>query len=318
MMTRRPPSPAPCQRWGAQEACQRPGAQVACQRPGAQVACQRPGARVACQRPGARVACQRPGARVAAAAVAVFALAAAPSTVIGPRPAQAQDVGTLAEDNARLRAENERLRSELEALRGAARSGPTVDAGPREPAAAQPLRASEAPATRVASEFVPSGRISLTVQRDEAGDIRAILTPWYRTTDDASALTVRESLQFRAVPARPSRPEQVWMHLSRPGTPRTVSSDTTGTLQLDDQSLDAPLAQHEVSRQARRRHQKIPSSLRDELAIFALPPGALEKIAITEQGGFNAGPIQFTFTDEHVTAAAALAARLKREEESSR
>ena len=54
---------------------------------------------------------------------------------------------------------------------------------------------------------------------------------------------------------------------------------------------------------------------KDETTVFAFPAGALEKLAISDRASFDAGPVHFEFTDEHISAASALAARMAREEQ---
>lgn len=239
-----------------------------------------------------------------------------------PAPAPAQDTAGLGDDNARLRAENERLRKELGALRREAREA----AGEAQAAAAEaaaptgtgdtPSAGAATKATALEPEYIPATeRISLSVTRDDAGAVSLLATPWHRTVVDTGLLPLRDFVQLRAIPERPGRPEQVWLSVYRQGVQRTVTNDTIGSLRVGDWSGVAPLAEHEITRRRKGpRHKGKRMPQRDEIAVFALPAGALDKLATAERATFSAGPIDFSFTDDHVSAASALAARMAREE----
>lgn len=227
----------------------------------------------------------------------------------------------LEEQNARLEAENEKLRAELDALRREAgeAAGESRDAA-REAQAGAPAAAASAepeddPTSTVVSEYVPRTRITLSVGRDEAGRIEVLGTPWYRTVPDTGLLPLREFIQFRAVPAREGRPEQVWMSLNRQGMPSSVGAGTIGTLQVGSWSGKAAIVDQKTSRRRRVGRQATMPLRKDETTTFALPGDALAKLAVADRATFDAGPVHFEFTDEHVAAAAALQARLSKEEQ---
>lgn len=227
----------------------------------------------------------------------------------------------LADENARLEAENEKLRAELDALRreaseaaGESRDA-AQDARPGAPAARATAEAREDPASTVVSEYVPRTRITLSVGRDETGRIEVIGTPWYRTVPDTGLLPLREFIQFRAVPARDGRPEQVWMSLNRQGMSSSVGAGTTGTVQVGAWSGEAAIVDQKTSRRRRVGRQSTMPLRKDETTTFALPGDALAKLAVADRASFDAGPVHFEFTDEHVAAAAALQARLAKEEQ---
>lgn len=238
---------------------------------------------------------------------------------MGPVGAFAQDAA-LHEENARLQSENEKLRAELEALRGEAAGAADEAAVAAEEAAAPTAggapkaAAPETSAPGTVAEYVPMTRVSLSMSRDEAGDVRMVSTPWYRTVPDTGLLPLREFLQFRATPARNGRPEQVWLSLNRQGVAATLGSDASGQLQVDGWSGQAPVVDQKTSRRRRVGRQSAVPPRKDETTLFALPAGAIQKLAISERASFDAGPIHFEFTDEHIAAASALAARLAKEE----
>ena len=84
------------------------------------------------------------------------------------------------------------------------------------------------------------------------------------------------------------------------------------TLRIDGQTYSPARVGFSQNRQ-RRRTPRGTSSERQEIAIYALPDGVLEQLATARSASFGAGPTEFVFTDDHVTAAAALAARLGRD-----
>lgn len=233
-----------------------------------------------------------------------------------PHLAAAQD-GSLEQENTRLQQENEQLRAELEAMRNEATTASAEattaadEAAGGRPAAGEPKAETS---SEVVAEYVPMSRITLTVSRDDAGDIRVVATPWYRTVPDTGLLPLREFLQLRATPARGGRPEQVWLSLNRQGIAAPLGSDASAQLQIDSWGGTAPVVDQKTSRRRRVGRQSAVPQRKDETTVFALPAGALEKLAIAERATFDAGPVHFEFTDEHIAAASALATRLAKEE----
>ncbi len=244
-------------------------------------------------------------------------------TTCAPGAAIAQSDPAIQEENARLEAENERLRAELDALRKTA-AGASTEAAvaaeeaagvpPPSPATAPAQPKADAPPTVVA-EYVPMNRISLTVSRDEAGGIRVIGTPWYRTVTDMDLLPRREFVQFRGSPARNGRPEQIWMILDRQSVQAPLASNASGQLQIGTWTGEAPIVDQQRSRRRRMGRRSTVPPRKDENTTFAFPADALEKLSLADRASFDAGPIHFEFTDEHIAAASALAARLAREEQ---
>jgi len=256
----------------------------------------------------------RPGAtRLLVGLATLLVAAAAPA-------ARAQEDPALAGENARLQAENERLRAELEALRGEAgeaASEATIAAEEAASAAPEPAPApAVAPATTktTEAEYVPMNRVSLSVSRDDSGRIRIVATPWYRTVTHTGLLPLRDFIQFRAVPAREGQPRRVWMNLNRQGVQKTIGPGTVGQIQLGNSVTETPVVDRDMTRRRRIGRQTAVPPRRDEITVFALPAGTLEKLPTSTETTFLAGPVQFRFTDEHTAAAAALAARLAREE----
>jgi len=246
----------------------------------------------------------------------------------------AQDTETIAVENARLRAENRRLRAELDELRREtaraaanvrAHEDPEAERTRKSPAAgttttqaapsaARGAESASTPATTVEAEYLPMSRVSLSVSRDASGSITSLATPWHRSVDDSGLLPIREFVQLRSTPARGGDPPRVWLGIYRQGVQRTLASDTTGHLRIGDSTTSAPLVEHEITRRRRHRRTGAPSPLRDEIAVFSLPFGSLHEVATAARTSFTAGPIRFTFTDDHVSAAAALSARLRRDD----
>lgn len=246
-----------------------------------------------------------------AVATALLAPAVAPD-----RAAAQEEV--LQEENTRLQAENDRLRAELEALKKEA-AGASAEAREAADDAASPVTSrtrsdvTQEAETAVA-EYVPGTRVTLSIARDDAGGIRRVSTPWYRTVPDTGLLPLREFIQFRAVPAHGGRPEQVWLALNRQGAAAPLGADVDADLQADTWSGKAPVVDQKISRRRRVGRQNALPQRRDETTLFALPSGALQKIAISERATLDAGPVHFEFTDEHVAAASAMTARLAKEE----
>ncbi len=257
--------------------------------------------------------------------LAVLGVIATVAVGIGlPDPAVAQSAATLDEKNEQLRAENEQLRGELDALRKKA-AGASAEAtvaaeeaasGTAGDAAIAPSPRQSSSSTAVVPEYVPMNRVSLTVSTDEAGAVKVIGTPWYRTVPSTGLLPRREFIQFRGAPARGGRPEQIWMSLNRQGVPAPLGADTSGQLQIGAWTGEAVVVDQETSRRRRLGRQSAVPPRRDENTVFAFPAGALAKLALSDRASFDAGPVHFEFTDETIAAASALAARLAREQQS--
>lgn len=235
-------------------------------------------------------------------------------------PVHAEDTA----ENARLQAENERLRAELDALRGAAAAASAeaaeaaddaASAGAGPSTAAAPSGTDTAGKSTIEGEYVPMNRVSLSVSRDDSGATTVVGTPWYRTVPDTGLLPLREFIQLRASPARGGRPEQVWLSLNRQGVQAPLGSATTAELQIGEWTGEAPVVDQKSSRRRRVGRQSAAPPRKDETTVFAFPAQALQKLAVSERASFDAGPVHFEFTDEHIAAASALAARLAREEQ---
>ncbi|MDG2307122.1 MAG: hypothetical protein P8R42_21230 [Candidatus Binatia bacterium] len=242
---------------------------------------------------------------------------------VTPLPAFAQDADD-ADENALLQAENERLRAELGELRAAAAAASadaakaaddaaTAGAAPAAETAAGP--ADSAGTSTVEGEYVPMKRVSLSVSRNDAGATTVIGTPWYRTVPDTGLLPLREFIQLRASPSRGGRPEQVWISLNRQGVRAPLGSATTAQLQIGQWTGEAPVVEQNTSRRRRTGRRNAVPPRRDETTVFAFPAQGLQKLAVSDRASFDAGPVHFEFTDEHIGAASALAARLEREEQ---
>lgn len=244
-------------------------------------------------------------------------LAAALVLVATPPLASGQD-GSLQHENARLQEENEQLRAELEAMRNEAAAASAEAATAADEAAGGRPAAGETEtagtSAEVVAEYVPMSRVTLTVSRDPEGDIPVVATPWYRTVPDTGLLPLREFVQLRATPAREGRPEQVWLSLNRQGVAAPLGSDTSAELQIDSWGSTAPVVDQKTARRRRLGRQSAVPQRKNETTVFALPHGALQKLAIAERASFDAGPVHFEFTDEHIAAASALTARLEKEE----
>ena len=226
----------------------------------------------------------------------------------------------LQEENARLQAENERLRAELDALRTESASASTEAMEAAEEAASpvpgdQMHPDSTGEETDAAIfEYVPRSRVTLSVTRDDSGSIRHVSTPWYRTVPDTDLLPLREFIQFRAIPGRGTRPEQVWLALNRQGVAAPLGSGVHADLQIDEWRTSASIVDQKTTRRRRAGRQNATPKRTDETTLFALPMGALQKLALSERASFDAGPVHFELSDELVAAAAAMAARLAKEE----
>lgn len=257
------------------------------------------------------------GTRLCAVAMAVGIIA---GLAVTPRTVFAQD----AAENARLLAENEQLRAELDELRAtaAAASADAAKAADDAAAAGSTPAAETAPSPTYAGgsstlegEFVPMNRVSLSVSRNDDGTTTVIGTPWYRTVADTGLLPLRQFIQLRASPSRGGRPEQVWLSLNRQGVQAPLGSATTAQLQIGEWTGEAPVVDQKTSRRRRTGRQNTVPPRKDETTVFAFPAQAVQKLAIADRASFDAGPVYFEFTDEHIAAASALAARLAREEE---
>ena len=122
--------------------------------------------------------------------------------------------------------------------------------------------------------------------------------------------------QRRARPARAGSPEQTWLTLQRRAVQSVVGDGEPARLRIGSWSGEARVVQQDVQRQRRRKHKGSSPALRDELVVFALPPGTLERIASSDQSTFETDAISFSFTDDQVAGAAAVVARLNSEKQS--
>jgi hypothetical protein len=203
-----------------------------------------------------------------------------------------------ADERASLERENARLRAEIEALR-AELSG--------RPAAAAAAGEAEPGAARLEPVFVPRSRVSLEVSRDAASGRTTIASLWYRTAD-IRPLPRMEWLQVAAEQAVDGRLERAWLALERHGGRGSAQADTA-RLTVDGRAFELASKGFETSGDP-LRPGRAGSAQRQERASFALPPEALAAVATAISARFEAGAVSFDFTDEHLAAFAAVAARV--------
>lgn len=224
----------------------------------------------------------------------VAALAATPGNL-----AYADELDDLRHENARLKAEVQSLQAQLDATRAVAggRDGATQGA--------DPVRG--ATGTRLEPVYIPRTRVSLEVGRDAATGATTLATLWYRTAD-TGLLPRKEWFQLRADQMPDGALQGPWLLVERQGAGATAKVDA-GTLTVDGTPISLPVVDYDAKRRSQSIGQ-ISSSSRDERIRFSLPASALPLVASATTVRFAAGAVEFTLTDEHLAAFAALAARV--------
>lgn len=212
--------------------------------------------------------------------------------------AHAGELEDLRRENARLTAEVQSLQAQLDALRGAAGQG---DAAPAR--AADTARAG----TRLEPVYIPRTRVSLEVGRDESSGATTLATLWYRTAD-SGLLPRKEWFQLRAEQMPDGAVQGPWLLVERQGAGAGAKVDA-GTLTVDGKAIALPVVDYDAKRKSQSLGP-ISSSSRDERIRFSLPASALPQVATARTARFTAGGVDFTLTDEHLAAFAAMAARV--------
>jgi hypothetical protein len=243
-------------------------------------------------------------------AAMVAALLAAVAAFGVPDVGRAGELEDLRAENAELRRELDAARAQIRELREELASTADAVAAPAT-ASAEPRGGTASAAgeetARTESELVPMRRVSLKVSGDPGASPERLSSEWMPTRD---GLRVLDSIKFELV--RQGEALSPRLALARTAPFGTISEATTATLRIDGQTYSPTRVGFSQQRQ-RRRTPRGTSSERQEIAIYALPDGALEQLARARSAQFSAGPTEFVFTDDHVTAAAALAARLGRD-----
>jgi hypothetical protein len=211
--------------------------------------------------------------------------------------AHADEIEDLRRENARLTAEVQSLRSQLDALRAAGQGD------------AATARAADAvgSGTRMEPVYIPRTRVSLEVGRDEQSGATTLATLWYRTAD-TGPLPRKEWFQLRAEQLPDGALQGPWLLVERQGAGAGAKVDA-GTLTVDGTAIALPVVDYDAKRKSQSLGP-ISSSSRDERIRFSLPASALPQVATARTARFTAGGVDFTLTDEHLAAFAALAARV--------
>jgi hypothetical protein len=219
-------------------------------------------------------------------------------------PAAADDIDDLRRENARLRAEVDELRARLEALsRDAAAdgAGEAAEAGRSGVAGAASTRG-----RHTEPFFVPRTRVTLEIDRDASDGTTSIATLWLRTSE-SGPLPRREWFQVRAKQAPSGEIAGSWMVVERQGGGAGAKVDS-GRFTVDGRVVECPAAGYESS-QRPQAIGPIQSSTRHERIRFSIPREGLDLLAGATRARFDAGPIGFELSDEHLAAFAAVAAR---------
>lgn len=215
--------------------------------------------------------------------------------------AHADELEDLRRENARLKSEVQALQAQLEATRGAAGRSAAEQAG--DPAAAAPGSAG----TRLEPVYIPRTRVSLEVGRDAATGATTLATLWYRTAD-TGPLPRKEWFQLRADQMPDGALQGPWLLVERQGGGASAKVEA-GTLTVDGKTITLPVVDYDAKKRSQALGQ-ISSTSRDERVRFSLPASALPVVASARTARFTAGGIDFTLTDEHLAAFAALASRV--------
>lgn len=211
--------------------------------------------------------------------------------------AAADELDDLRRENARLKSEVQSLQAQLEALRGGA------------PGVAPPAAATTGggAGSRMEPVYIPRTRVSLEVGRDEGTGATTLATLWYRTAD-TGPLPRKEWLQLRAEQMPDGTLRGPWLLVERQGS-ASGGKVASGTLTVDGKPIELAVEDYDVKRKNTSLGQ-ITSSSRDERVRFALPVSALPLVANARSVRLEAGGIDFTLTDEHLAAFAAMATRV--------
>jgi hypothetical protein len=209
--------------------------------------------------------------------------------------ARADDLDDLRRENARLKSEVQSRQAQLDALRGGGPGGgaATAPAGGTGP--------------RMEPVYIPRSRVSLEVGRDGSTGATTLATLWYRTAD-TGPLPRKEWLQLRAEQMPDGTLRGPWLLVERQGS-ASGGKVASGTLTVDGKPIELAVEDYDVKRKNQTLGQ-ITSTSRDERVRFALPAGALPLVANARSARFEAGGIDFTLTDEHIAAFAAMATRV--------
>jgi hypothetical protein len=235
------------------------------------------------------------------------------AAVLAAMPVALASVGELEDlraENAELRGKLDAARAQIRALREEMSSLAGSDAPRAETASGTggaAAAASAADTTRTESELVPMRRVSLKVAGDAGVNPNRLSSEWMPTRD---GIRVLDSIKLELV--RQGDVLAPRLALARTAPFGSIADATTATLRVDGQTYSMTRVGFSQDRQ-RRRTPRGTSSERQEIAIYALPEGSLEQLATARSAEFRAGPTSFVFTDDHVTAAAALASRLERD-----
>jgi hypothetical protein len=215
--------------------------------------------------------------------------------------ARADELERLREENAALRAEVLSLRARLDSLERTARAALQQNAPPTGE------DATTGASSRYQPVFVARSRVSLEVERDPASGVTKLATLWYRTSD-AGPLPRKEWVQMGALQNADGVLEGTWMRLERDGGRGSLANVGSGRFTIDGRVVESPRTDYDVSEDHRRIGQA-DATRRHERARFALPPEALAILPRAAKASFEAGPVSFDLTDEHLAAFTALATR---------
>ena len=215
----------------------------------------------------------------------------------GASAARADELDDLRRENARLKSEVQSLQAQLDALRGGA-------PGAGGAAAVAPGGGT---GSRMEPVYIPRTRVSLEVGRDDATGATTLATLWYRTAD-AGPLPRKEWLQLRAEQMPDGTLRGPWLLVERQGS-ASGGKVASGTLTVDGKPIELAVEDYDVKRKNQTLGQ-ITSTSRDERVRFALPASALPLVANARSARLEAGGIDFTLTDEHLAAFAAMATRV--------
>jgi hypothetical protein len=216
--------------------------------------------------------------------------------------ASADELERLREENAALRAEVQSLRTRLDALERAA--GATEP--PRAAATGESATDGATPSP-YQPVYVARSRVSLEVGRDPVSGATKLATLWYRTSD-SGPLPRKEWIQMGAVQGADGELEGTWMRFERDGGRGSLANVGAGRFTIDGRVVESPRTDYEAS-EDRRRIGQADTTRRHESARFALPPEALALLPKAAKASFEAGPVRFDLTDEHLAAITALATR---------
>ncbi len=98
------------------------------------------------------------------------------------------------------------------------------------------------------------------------------------------------------------------MRLERDGGRGSLANVGAGRFTIDGRVVESPRTDYDVAVD-RRRIGQADASRRFERARFALPAEALALLPGAARASFEAGPVSFELTDEHLAAFTALATR---------